>query len=772
MAEGLYILDTDARQRGDNSCSSRIETETIYSNSGRGDENSQQNVGYHSPERRGIESRFRGTRRPESTVQFIDRNDNRAGSPPHFRQSRQTVTARHSTVVKPPRYNGEEDFEEYLTQFEIIAQINKWDYQEKSLYLASSLGSSARTVLTELSTHERQDFDSLVALLQVRYGSIERSEMYRARLQTRVRGKNESLSEVAQSIRKLTRQAYPTADENLTSILALDHFIDALQDSEMRLRVRELRPKTINEAETHAIRLEAHRLADRQRGKTVHQVCQEELLNIPVNQVQFRDADHTEGEQVDIGTLTRSILGLERATKQLTQTIKSPSPDTGANVSILSQSFIESFSSKEKVEISPIKLNLVTATGERKPFLGKCKLNIELGDMELEQEFLIADIKQNGIIGLDFMAAHSVDILLNKNCLTIKGKHVQCFRFQDGTEFTCSRVCISEDVNIPPNSEIIVPGRFVDPICRDTTAILEPTPGFVQSHEVMLAKSVVNPTLGCVPLRFLNTCDTVYKLHKDSIVATIDVVDFCQDLPPEELSVNEVKKEIPTHNTETSLPEHLEKLFDESRTDLTDSQSNAFKGLLLEYQDTFSNSSNDLGLTTLVEHTINTGSSLPIRQYPRRIPIANRKEVEQEIEDMIEKGVIEKSDSPWCSPVVLVRKKDNSLRFCIDYRKVNDVTIKDSHPLPRIDSTIDALSGSQWFSTLDLKSGYWQVRVAPEDRPKTAFSVQGGGLWQFVTMPFGLCNAPATFERLMEKVLAKLSWQIYESFIFGTCGQQ
>ncbi len=108
----------------------------------------------------------------------------------------------------------------------------------------------------------------------------------------------------------------------------------------------------------------------------------------------------------------------------------------------------------------------------------------------------------------------------------------------------------------------------------------------------------------------------------------------------------------------------------------------------------------------------------------------------------------------------LSKKKDNTLRFCIDYRKLNDVTIKDSHPLPRIDSTLDALSGSKWFSTLDLKSGYWQVKVATEDRPKTAFPIPGGGLWQFVTMPFGLCTAPATFEKLMEKVLSKLTWKI------------
>ena len=124
---------------------------------------------------------------------------------------------------------------------------------------------------------------------------------------------------------------------------------------------------------------------------------------------------------------------------------------------------------------------------------------------------------------------------------------------------------------------------------------------------------------------------------------------------------------------------------------------------------------------------------------------------------MLAKGEIQPSDSPWSSPIVLVTKKDGSTSFCVDYRKVNTVTRKDAYPLPHVDDTLDTWAGSKLFSTLDLATGYWQVEVADEDKEKTAFSTPEN-LSQFEVMPFGSCNAPATFQRLMDKVLSGLKW--------------
>ena len=208
-------------------------------------------------------------------------------------------------------------------------------------------------------------------------------------------------------------------------------------------------------------------------------------------------------------------------------------------------------------------------------------------------------------------------------------------------------------------------------------------------------------------------------------------------------------------NACAEVPDFLQDLLNRSSKHLGSDQGGEIAALLIEFADVSSASDDDLDKTGIVRHRINTGGAQPIRQRARRMPIHQRAEAETEVQKMLKRGVIEHSSSPWASPIVLVKKKDESTCFCVDYRRLNDVTIKDSYPLPRIDDSLDALAGSEWFSTLDLKNGYWQVEMEEEDKAKTAFTA-GSGLYQLNVMPFGLANAPATFERLMERVLSGL----------------
>ena len=160
----------------------------------------------------------------------------------------------------------------------------------------------------------------------------------------------------------------------------------------------------------------------------------------------------------------------------------------------------------------------------------------------------------------------------------------------------------------------------------------------------------------------------------------------------------------------------------------------------------------------LFVHTIDTGANRPTSVCPRRRAPAERLAIQEEVGKMLEMGVIERASGPWSSPIVLVEKKDGSLRFCVDYRRLNDATVKDVYPLPRIDDVLDRLGGAKFFTTLDLFKGYWQIPLHLRDRVKTAF-VTPDGLFQFRVMPFGLCNAPASFQRMMDAVLGPLKWQ-------------
>ena len=267
--------------------------------------------------------------------------------------------------------------------------------------------------------------------------------------------------------------------------------------------------------------------------------------------------------------------------------------------------------------------------------------------------------------------------------------------------------------------------------------------------------SLIQPNLdGVAHVVVSNAGGGTQLLQEDHVLGeacSAEVVDSPGE-PTSDLVVSTVYTQEDSSRRQEKLREHI----DIERKDVSEEERRELMELLLDYHSAFSLDEDERGETDLVQFEINTGEARP-KKYPlRRMPFAVREEVACQVTKMLKAGVIAPSKSPWSSPVVLVRKKDQTHRFCVDYRGLNSVTKVDTFPLPRIDDLLDQLGQCQYFSTLDLAAGYWQIRVHPESREKTAFSTHQG-LFEFQVMPFGLTNAPAVFQRLIQQVLMGLN---------------
>jgi hypothetical protein len=178
---------------------------------------------------------------------------------------------------------------------------------------------------------------------------------------------------------------------------------------------------------------------------------------------------------------------------------------------------------------------------------------------------------------------------------------------------------------------------------------------------------------------------------------------------------------------------------------------------ILAHGSSFSKSEFEFSRTSLVQHIIDTGDHAPFKKALRRHPLAYLPVIDEHVDRMLEAGVIEPAVSPWASNVVLIRKKNNSLRFCIDFRRLNAMTTKNSYPLPRVEDCLRSVGNAQFLSNLDLRSGYWQAEFLPEDRDKSCF-VTRRGIYRFKVLSFGLVIAPALFQRHMDLVLSGVTW--------------
>ena len=300
---------------------------------------------------------------------------------------------------------------------------------------------------------------------------------------------------------------------------------------------------------------------------------------------------------------------------------------------------------------------------------------------------------------------------------------------------------------LPPDSEVVA-SFLIDGGHLGTCALINPNRDLIEEFGVVVGHTLVDASTPSASVLIVNPNVEEIVLPCGSRIGNL--------IPVSAVSVARSEVRLPTKTT--VLPDYLEDIVNGSHTSLRDTGRQLLRELLHRYEHVFPAPGEPVtGRSKYVQHEIETKEGRPVRCGPRRLAPAGLRREQKCVKEMLTGGQIEPSDSPWASPVVLVTKKDGSTRFCVDYRRLNSLTVKDAYPLPRIDDSLCLLGNQQWFSTMDLASGYWQVAMSPEAKRKAAF-VTNEGLFQFRVMPFGLCNVPATFERLMDRVLCGMRW--------------
>ena len=421
--------------------------------------------------------------------------------------------------------------------------------------------------------------------------------------------------------------------------------------------------------------------------------------------------------------------------------------DTGSSICVLSEKVYERIKGND-ISLQPSHRQVRAANGTLLRIKGTCTLQIQLDHVLFNQEFIVANIEESlGILGINFLDQYQADVKIRKKILKTNQGRIKLHK--QSTD-VCNRLQLCENITVPSQSEAYIKTYTVQN-CEARLNILEPTNRFLDQG-LLIGRTLVDTSHNQMTVSVLNVSDKNIKLKQNVSLGTIHPIDQickCDDLDSSKVKVEQNSSE---------LPEHLKPLVENCSSDLSCEEKQKLSSLVAEFQDVFMSPDGQLGQTTLAEHYIDTGDTKPFKMPCRRIPMFKREVVQTEIKKMLDQGVIEPSTSPWNSPICLVAKKSGEWRFCVDLRALNSVTRLDTYPLPRTDETLERLSGSQFFSHLDMASGYWQLGLSKPDREKTSFAIPGIGTYMFKVMCFGLKNAPSSFSRLMRSVLGSLQF--------------
>ena len=407
--------------------------------------------------------------------------------------------------------------------------------------------------------------------------------------------------------------------------------------------------------------------------------------------------------------------------------------DSGAESTLMSWSLAKSL--KLKILENDNNIVYIAANGQPLKTMGWTLLHFSMGKFEMTQKCVVIDkLSTNLLLGTDTLCNYGMVINYGNHTLSVGKITVNLYTNLKQTS-TCINVCNS--ITIKPNGTHVewykVPENFKESLLVESIGM----------NHVFIKNGLFDAKDGRIPLIITNKRNFPVELSKGKYLGKVEIVNVAV-----ENSIQTVISELEKNKINSKKISEIVNL----NSELTECQSKKLKELLMKYEHIFSKDKNDLGFYDKTKFKIDTGNERPIKSRPYRVPYAQQENVDKLIEEMFQNKIISKSSSPWASPIVIVKKKDGTDRFCVDYRKLNNITIKDNYPVPLIQETLDSLIGASWFSTLDLSSGYWQMALDKETKGKTAF-ISKKGLFEFEVLPFGLSNAVAAFQRMMEEVL-------------------
>ncbi|UYV82319.1 K02A2.6-like [Cordylochernes scorpioides] len=582
------------------------------------------------------------------------------------------VAGTASAVLKitPPTFDGQSSFGNYMRQFEAVSLNNGWGEAERAINLIVALRGPALDLLQTIPEQDQRSYVSLVSALELRFGDQHSRHVFQSQLKLRRQKMGESLQEFEADLKRLCLMAYPSAPIDFIDQWVAQTFIEDIRNVEVQKTLRLTSFNTSREALIRALEIDAaFKISDSGPPRVVHRTAAGKLKSASAKGRPLAGVDAVP-KIVSIQRMRRAwdtlMIEIIVNSKKIKATV-----DTGAMVSLIR---------KDALRTAPRplhrKMMLRTVTGDTAPIEGELDVDIRLGGTRFDHRVLVADIEDEFILGMDIIREHGFTfdptqgiLRLGDESFVLSTEGEKC----EGVRlFACENGCVSG------NCEGVIMTVAEAPL-GSGVGLIEPTCDARQN--LLVARAIVKTADKKVPVRLANVFPSGICIRKGDFLAVCS--------PISRIATTEGT------NCQSRVNRVGQTKLEIDLKDLTEDEARMARAFIKKNQDAFSTGNGKLGRTDLVQHKIYTGNARPVRQPPRRMPMAKRDEVVGLLHKLKQDGVIEESNSPWSSPVVL---GENG----IQYRE-------------------------------------WALSIHSD--------------------AFGLCNAPATFERLMELVLRGLTWK-------------